>query len=74
LSHWIDDLNRSDPDDINGAIPNAEVWQWLQANAPLFVSSKLAFRHFHHVGRAPMELRKRTYYGRGDHYNHSSYA
>jgi hypothetical protein len=39
VRHWIDDLNRSDPDDINGAIPDAQVWPWLQANAPLFVSS-----------------------------------
>jgi len=39
VRHYINDLNRSDPDDVNGAIPNAQVWTWLQSNAPLFVSS-----------------------------------
>jgi len=39
IRHWIDQLNRDDADDINGAIPNAQVWSWLKANAPLFVCS-----------------------------------
>ena len=32
--HYVDALNRSDPEDVNGGISNAEAWAWMTRNVP----------------------------------------
>src|ERR1035438_10247654 len=32
--HYVDALNQSDPEDVNGGIPNAEAWAWMTRNIP----------------------------------------
>jgi hypothetical protein len=32
--HYVDSLNRSDPEGVTGFIPNAEAWQWMKSNVP----------------------------------------
>jgi hypothetical protein len=32
--HYIEALNRSDSEDVNGGITNAETWAWVQGNIP----------------------------------------
>jgi len=32
--NYVDALNRSDPEDVNGGIPNAEAWAWMTRNVP----------------------------------------
>jgi Trehalase len=32
----VDFLNRNDAEDVNGAIPNAQAWDWMKANVPFF--------------------------------------
>ncbi len=34
--HYMDLLNREDPDDLNGFIPNAGAWEWMKNNIPFF--------------------------------------
>jgi hypothetical protein len=34
--HWVDDLNASDPEDVNGGISNAQTWDWMQKNISFF--------------------------------------
>src|ERR1035437_6229124 len=32
--HYVDALNRSDPEDVNGGISNADAWAWMTRNVP----------------------------------------
>src|SRR5438552_2266718 len=32
--HYVEALNRSDPEGVTGFIPNAEAWQWMKSNVP----------------------------------------
>jgi hypothetical protein len=32
--HYVDALNPSDPEDVNGGIPNADAWAWMTRNIP----------------------------------------
>jgi hypothetical protein len=32
--HYVDALNRNDPEDVNGGIPNTEAWAWMTRNVP----------------------------------------
>jgi hypothetical protein len=32
--HYVDALNRTDPEGVTGFIPNAEAWQWMKSNVP----------------------------------------
>ena len=34
--HHVDFLNRNDPDDVNGSIPNSRAWEWMKSNVPFF--------------------------------------
>ena len=34
--HYVDYFNRMEPEGIVQAIPNAQSWEWIQQNAPLF--------------------------------------
>jgi hypothetical protein len=33
--HYVEALNRSDPEGLTGFIPNAEAWEWMKVNVPL---------------------------------------
>ena len=33
--HYVEALNASDPEDVNGGIPNARAWEWMTRNLPL---------------------------------------
>jgi hypothetical protein len=39
VRHWIDELNQGDPEDVNGGIPNSQVWAWMSDNTPWFTCS-----------------------------------
>jgi hypothetical protein len=32
--HYVEALNRSDPEGLTGFIPNAEAWDWMKGNVP----------------------------------------
>lgn len=34
--HYVDFLNRNDPEDVNGSIANSGAWEWMKSNVPFF--------------------------------------
>ncbi|WP_321285615.1 glycosyl hydrolase family 65 protein [uncultured Sunxiuqinia sp.] len=48
FKHYVDYFNRMEDENITGAIPNAESWEWMKANIPLFECPQANFEEMYY--------------------------